>query len=252
MSAPRDSITDRIFSTFPSGQYCLPALMRILEVVESDAVPSAAVECTARPHMYINPAFVAEHAQTPGKLLMLVMHELHHVVLGHTRLYRRIEGNDNLVFDAVINAMLCRLFPDAEYTELFTDLYSESKYPECFLRPPASWHPAEPVDGGCETPSALISQRFIASCTWAKARRMTNSEKRSRGTVVTRGAMKCSCSVIIAPKVRVHQATGCSNIACRFCSRNCSESPRFGRSLLIPSAGAARTVCLMAPIGDRR
>ena len=155
MSPPRDSITDRIFSTFPSGQYCLPAMMRILEVVESDEVPSAAVECTARPRMYINPAFVAEHAQTPGKLLMLVMHELHHVVLGHTRLYRRIEGNDNLVFDAVINAMLCRLFPDAEYTELFTDLYSESKYPECFLRPPASWHPAEPVDGGCETPSAL-------------------------------------------------------------------------------------------------
>jgi hypothetical protein len=38
------------------------------------------------PRLLINPQFVEAHAATPERLLMLVMHELHHVLLGHTRL----------------------------------------------------------------------------------------------------------------------------------------------------------------------
>jgi hypothetical protein len=38
-------------------------------------------------------------APTPEKLLMLIMHELHHVLLGHTRLFPRLTQIDNLVFD---------------------------------------------------------------------------------------------------------------------------------------------------------
>jgi hypothetical protein len=143
MTTACESITDRLLSTFPSGQYCLSALMRILEIVESAHVPTACVQCTARPRMFINPEFVAARAETPEKLLMLVMHELHHVILGHTRLYRRVEPIDNLVFDAVINAMLCRLFPDPEHTAMFSDYYGEDKFPECFLRPPPAWHPEQ-------------------------------------------------------------------------------------------------------------
>ena len=141
-----DSIADRVFSTFPSGQYCLPALMRIVEIIESDEVPTACIECTARPRMFINPSFVANHAQTPEKLLMLVMHELHHVVLGHTRLYRRIELIDNLVFDAVINAMLCRQFHATAGVQLFTNLYKWDEFPERLLRPPPGW-PRGPPPG---------------------------------------------------------------------------------------------------------
>ena len=155
-----DSIADRVFSTFPSGQYCLPALMRIVEIIESDEVPTACIECTARPRMFINPSFVANHAQTPEKLLMLVMHELHHVVLGHTRLYRRIELIDNLVFDAVINAMLCRMFPDAEYTALFRDYYHDDRFPECFLRPPTAWDPQRSSADSFAMPAALRSEGF--------------------------------------------------------------------------------------------
>lgn len=147
-----ESITERILSTFPSGQYCLPSLLRILEIVESTAVPTASVECAARPRMFINPEFVAAHAETPEKLLMLVMHELHHVILGHTRLYTRAEPLDNLVFDAVINAMLSRLFPEAEYTALFSDFYREEEFPACFLRPPAGWDPQQKE---CALPAAL-------------------------------------------------------------------------------------------------
>ena len=152
MSVICESITDRILSTFPSDQYCLQPLLCILEIVESTAVPTACIECTARPRMFINPEFVAAHAETPEKLLMLVMHELHHVILGHTRLYQRADPLNNLVFDAVINAMLSRHFPDAEYTALFTDFYSDADFPACFLRPPVDWDPHQEQ---CVLPSAL-------------------------------------------------------------------------------------------------
>ena len=141
MTTTHRPLADRIFSSFPTGSYCLGSLFRILEIVESTAVPTACVECAERPRMIINPEFVAAHAQTPEKLLMLVMHELHHVVLGHTRLYRRAEPLDNLVFDAVINAMLCRLLPDPGCIALLTDFYKEDAFPECFLRPVVGWQP---------------------------------------------------------------------------------------------------------------
>ncbi len=141
MSQSTQSLSDRIFSSFPSGNYCLESLFRILEIVESTRVPTACVECAESPRMFINPEFVAAHAETPEKLLMLVMHELHHVVLGHTRLFERANPLDNLVFDAVINAMLCRLLPEPGCLALLTDYYKEDSFPQCFLRPPEGWHP---------------------------------------------------------------------------------------------------------------
>ena len=115
------AITDRILDTFPSGSYALTALLRLLDIVESPAVPTAAVECRVQPRMLINPDFVKRHAASPEKLLMLVMHELHHVLLGHTTLFPRLTRVDNFIFDAVINGLLCRMFPDPQYTAFFTD-----------------------------------------------------------------------------------------------------------------------------------
>ena len=75
---------------------------------------------------------------------MLTLHELHHVVLGHTRLYPRATPLDNLVFDAVINAMLCHLLPDRACVALMTDFYREDRFPECLLRPSRGWKPGQP------------------------------------------------------------------------------------------------------------
>ncbi len=157
MTTTSPSLADRILSSFPSGSYCLGSLFRILEIVESTGVPTACVECAERPRMIINPEFVAAHAETPEKLLMLVMHELHHVVLGHTRLYRRVEPLDNLVFDAVINAMLCRLLPDPGCIALLTDFYKEDAFPECFLRPTEGWRPELPET---PLPRALLTPEY--------------------------------------------------------------------------------------------
>ena len=98
---------------------------------------TAAVECRLQPRLLINPDFVDAWAATPEKLLMLVMHELHHVLLGHTRLFPRLTRVDNLVFDAIINALLCRMFPAPEHTVFFTDFYDENHFPDCLLRPPS-------------------------------------------------------------------------------------------------------------------
>jgi hypothetical protein len=139
------TLAERILDAFPAGQYGLAALLRLLDIVESRDVPSAAVEVALQPRMKVNPDFVANNAETSEKLLMLVMHELHHVLLGHTRLFRRVTLADNIVFDAVINALLCHMFPDPEYVSFFTGQNSEEHFPGCLLRPPTDWSPGRNV-----------------------------------------------------------------------------------------------------------
>ena len=73
--SPQSTLSDRILDTFPSGAYALSGLLRLMDIVETTSVPTAAVECRLQPRLLINPQFVAQHAQTPEKLLMLVMHE---------------------------------------------------------------------------------------------------------------------------------------------------------------------------------
>ncbi|MCY3853322.1 MAG: hypothetical protein OXG03_07115 [Gammaproteobacteria bacterium] len=131
----------QILDCFPSGKYALTSLLRLVDIVESDHVATASVECGNQPRLRINPTFVKQHAETPEKLLMLVMHELHHVLLGHTRLYEKITPIDNFVFDCVINAMLSRMLPQPEYLRLLTDFYSDKKFPECLLRPASAKNP---------------------------------------------------------------------------------------------------------------
>ena len=130
------TLKDRLFECLPAGRYALAGLLRLLDVVETDTVPTAAVECHAQPRLLVNPAFVAQHAATPEKLMMLVLHEIHHVLLGHTRRLSGPTPTDNFVFDAVINALLCRMFPQPAYTAMFRDFYSAEAFPECLLRPP--------------------------------------------------------------------------------------------------------------------
>ena len=143
-------IAERILDTFPSGSYALTALLRLLDIVESTSVPTAAVECLIQPRLLINPDFVAMHAQTPEKLLMLVMHELHHVLLGHTTLFPTVTMIQNFVFDTVINGVISRMFPDPDHTSFLTDYYDHNKFPECLLCPPPEWPLKKRIAGGID------------------------------------------------------------------------------------------------------
>ena len=139
---PLENLSERILDAFPSGSYALSALLRLMDIVESVSVPTAAVECRVQPRLLVNPDFVARHADTSEKLLILVMHELHHVLLGHTTLFPRVTKVQNFVFDAVINGIVCRMFSAKEHTTFFTDYYDAASFPMCLLRPPPGW-PAE-------------------------------------------------------------------------------------------------------------
>lgn len=135
-----NAIEEQVLDCFPSGSYALSALLRLVDIVESEQVPTAAVECRIQPRLLINPDFVSRHANTPERLLMLVMHELHHVLLGHTTLFKTVTRTDNFIFDCVINALISRMFPDDEHLSFLTDFYSAKVFPECLLRPPAGWN----------------------------------------------------------------------------------------------------------------
>lgn len=136
---PQEDLAERILDAFPSGAYALSALLRLMDIVESTEVPTAAVECRVQPRLLVNPEFVAKHARTSEALLMLVMHELHHVLLGHTTLFPRVTKVQNFVFDAVINGLVCRMFPGKDHTAFFTDYYDAGSFPQCLLRPPPGW-----------------------------------------------------------------------------------------------------------------
>ena len=139
-----NQLIERILGSFSSGFYAMHSLLQLVSIEETKSIPTAAVECKIAPRLLINPEFVRDHAETPEKLMILVMHELHHVLLGHTRLFPTATPVDNLVFDAVINALLCKMFTDDSYTSFFTDYYDDRDFPHCLLRPPRGWKPGGP------------------------------------------------------------------------------------------------------------
>jgi len=134
-------LVSRILDCVPAGTYALRALFQLVDIVESDEIPTAAIEGGDVPRLLVNPDFVERYAATPERLVMLVMHELHHIILGHTRLLPISSRLDNIVFDAVINAMLCRAFPDPAGIAFFTDFYAADSVPAALLRPALGWDP---------------------------------------------------------------------------------------------------------------
>lgn len=140
---PRDpraaDLRRRIFNAIPAAQYAFDTLLRLFDVVVTDAVPSAAVRCGVAPSLLVNPDFVEQWCRRDESLFVLVMHELHHVLLGHTRLFQRTGTAENFAFDAVVNAYLANLFPEEVGRSLLFEIYSATRAPEFLLRPPPGW-----------------------------------------------------------------------------------------------------------------
>ncbi len=127
----------RLLNAIPASAYEMTALLGLLRVEESRDVPTAAVTCERRPVLKLNPDFLAARCASDESLFMLVMHELHHVLLGHTRLFPRVTPLHNLAFDAVINALLSTRFPAPAHTALFLDCYGGQEGALRLLAPPA-------------------------------------------------------------------------------------------------------------------
>jgi len=130
-----EKIIERILDVIPPRSFELMTFLSLFRVRFSEKTKTACVTCGESPELLLNKDFIEAHCQTDEHLFMLVMHELYHVILGHTTLFPRATEVRNLVFDAVINAILCLLFPKPEFTSFFTDYYSSDKMPFALLRP---------------------------------------------------------------------------------------------------------------------
>ncbi len=135
------TLRDRIHACVPVTGQAFAKLLSLLSTEVSDEIPTACVTTGARSSMLVNPGFVARHCRTDEHLSMLVLHELYHVLLGHTRLYPRATPAQNWAFDCLINAQLCRLFPSARYTTFFTQFTQQASGPVVLLAPPPGWDP---------------------------------------------------------------------------------------------------------------
>ncbi|MCD6681668.1 MAG: VWA domain-containing protein [Burkholderiaceae bacterium] len=135
------ALRDRIHACVPVTGQAFAKLLSLLSIEVSDEIPTASVTTGARSSMLVNPEFVARHCRTDEHLSMLVLHELYHVLLGHTRLYPRATPAQNWAFDCLINAQLCRLFPSARYTTFFTQFTQQASGPVVLLAPPPGWDP---------------------------------------------------------------------------------------------------------------
>jgi hypothetical protein len=133
------AILSRLLGSLPAGSFEMETFARLAGVVASRRVPTAAVECTHRPRLLINPDFVQEYCARDEHLFLLVMHELWHVLLAHTSLYPRVTQAQNIAFDAIINAGLMRVFHTPEYQGFFDRLNPPDKFPHLLLRPPVGW-----------------------------------------------------------------------------------------------------------------
>lgn len=129
----------RLISCMPASRFEMETLSRLADIRTTRAVPTAAVECTRRPRLLINPDFVKKYCERDEHLFLLVMHELWHVMLAHTRMYPRMTQAQNIAFDAIINSGLMREFPEPEYRGFFDKVNPPDQFPSCLLRPPEGW-----------------------------------------------------------------------------------------------------------------
>jgi len=133
------AIRNRIFNVLPAASYQMEKLFGLLDIELADSIPTACVECRVTPRLMLNPRFIEEYCSSDANLFLLILHELHHVILGHTRLFPRGNLIDNILFDAVINSMLARTVGKSAGVELFTRTNSFDSFPSRLLRPPPGW-----------------------------------------------------------------------------------------------------------------
>lgn len=129
----------RILNVLPAGTYQMDRFLSLVDLTVSDEVDSAAVRVGPQPRLLLNPDFIERFCQRDEHLLMLIMHELYHVIMGHTRLITKPTEAHNIACDALINALLCAQFREPVYLEFFRNLNPSLAVPSRLLRPPKGW-----------------------------------------------------------------------------------------------------------------
>ncbi len=134
-----EALRRRLLDLVESLDYGLETFLGIVRIEVTTEVPTAAVPTDGPVVLEINPDFVAAMCPRDEDLLALVLHEIHHVLLGHTRMFPRPTLAHNIAFDAVINALICRRWPSFDRTAFFRRTNPADTVPGCLLRPPPNY-----------------------------------------------------------------------------------------------------------------
>ena len=146
MNTEEKNIIKRLYNVLPINSLELDEFLDILSLKFTDIISTAAITCQTKPILLLNKGFIDLYCQTDEHLLMLIMHELYHIILGHTTLFPNPNEIDNIAFDAIINAMLSRMYPDEKYTSFFTSINDSNSIPGALLRPKGKDTPKEIED----------------------------------------------------------------------------------------------------------
>lgn len=111
------------------------ALLRIVDVEFTTAIPTLAVTLEEKPRLLVNLEFVSAHCADESQVKAVILHEFLHVLLRHTERFTPGDLAQHLAFDAVINAIIHRSLGDA-YSAMMATYYADVPWPWKLLRPP--------------------------------------------------------------------------------------------------------------------
>ena len=114
--------------------FAIRAVLRILGLEFTKAVPTLAVTCEERPRLLVNLGFITRYCRTESEVKALLCHEFLHVLLRHTEDRRPFTRARHLALDAVINAIIHREHGPA-YSGLMSRYYGRAKGLAKLLRP---------------------------------------------------------------------------------------------------------------------
>jgi len=143
-----DDYVTRVLDIAGARALALDAFLRVSRVEWCAEVGTACIECGDRPRLLLNAAFVERRCTTPERLATLLLHELAHVSMGHTRMFPRPTVAHNIACDAIINREIAALAVERDadvpaLTALLVECYPAHESPWFLLRPPPGW-PREP------------------------------------------------------------------------------------------------------------
>jgi hypothetical protein len=119
--------------------FAIRAVLKILDVVFTTAVPTLAVSCEQRPRLLVNIDFVRQHCRNDDHVKAVICHEFLHVLLRHTEQRCAITPARHIATDAVINAIIHREL-GARSSGMMSAYYAEAGDLRKLLRP---MNPAE-------------------------------------------------------------------------------------------------------------
>lgn len=139
-------IISRIYSVVPKNSIWMDELLKISSISFSEKIETACTNLETK-EMILNENFIDEYCQSDEHLLMLILHELYHIIMGNILIPMSIDSNmeiNIIILDSIINARLCKIFKEQKYVSFFEETYPHAdSFPECILRPKCEETPEE-------------------------------------------------------------------------------------------------------------